>query len=78
MKEDIFDELKAYCPRGYVTRDELKKITGGLICGRTMAVLDQTGKGVKNRQVIGRKAVYFIDDLIDWLKNNTELVNFED
>lgn len=78
MKKDIFDELKEYCPRGYVTRDELKRITGGLICGRTMAVLDQKGKGIKNRQIIGRKVVYFIDDLIEWLKNNTMFENFDD
>ena len=77
MREDIFDELKRYCPRGYVTRDELKRITGGLICGRTMAILDQTGRGVRNRQIIGRKTVYFIEDLIEWLKNNTELINFD-
>ena len=78
MNKNIFDELKQYCPRGYVTREELKKITGGLICGRTMAVLDQTGKGIKNRKIIGRKVVYFIDDLIDWLKNNTTFENFDD
>lgn len=78
MKENIFDELKDYCPRGYITRSELKKITGGLICGRTMALLDQSGNGVRERQIIGRKVVYLIDDLIDWLKNNVELVNFDD
>ena len=78
MKEHIFDELKKYCPHGYVTRNDLKKITGGLICGRTMALLDQSGNGVKNRQIIGRKVVYLIDDLIDWLKNNVEFVNFDE
>ncbi len=47
MKEDIFDELKKYCPRGYVTRDKLKRITGGLICGRTMANLIRQVKAYK-------------------------------
>lgn len=78
MNRDIFDELKEYCPSGYVTRKELKKLTGGLMCGRTMAILDQTGKGIKNREIIGRKTVYHIDDVIDWLKNNVKFVNFEE
>lgn len=78
MKKSIFDELKQYCPRGYATRDELKKLTGGLICGRTMAILDQHGRGVSNRKVIGRKTVYFIDDFINWLNSSTELINFDD
>ena len=77
MKEDIFDGLREYCYRGYVRRDELKKITGGLVCGHTMAVLDYAGKGIENRRIIGNKVVYFIDDLISWLKNNTELINFD-
>ena len=77
MNKDVFDELRQYCPRGYVTRAELRKITGGLICGRTMAILDQSGKGIEKRQIIGRKVVYFIDDLIEWLKNNTEFENFD-
>lgn len=78
MNKDIFDELRKYCPQGYITRKELKKITGGLICGNTMAKLDQAGKGIEKRQVIGNKTVYFIDDLIDWLKNNTEFVDADD
>ena len=77
MKEDIFDGLREYCPRGYIKRDELKKLTGGLICGRTMAVLDHNGKGIENRKTIARHTVYFIDDLITWFKNNTELINFD-
>ena len=77
MKESIFEGLREYCPRGYVKRDELKKLTGGLICGRTMAALDHAGKGVENRKIVGRCAVYLIDDFIAWLDANTELINFD-
>lgn len=78
MNKDIFDELKKYCSHGYVTRKELKKLTGGLICGRTMAILDQTGKGIENREKIGKRTIYYIDDVINWLKKNTELIGFEE
>ena len=78
MNKDIFDELKEYYPFGYVTRKELKKLTGGLICGRTMAILDQTGKGIENRKKIGNRTIYHIDDVINWLKNNAKFVNFEE
>ncbi len=77
MKENIFDDLREYCPREYITRKELKRITGGLICGNTMAQFDRLGKGIQNRKIIGCKTVYFVDDLIEWLKRNTELINFD-
>ena len=78
MKKDIFDELKKHCSNNYIARKDLKKITGGLICGRTMEKLDHAGKGIKNREIIGTRTVYHIDDLITWLKANVEFVNFEE
>lgn len=78
MKNNIFEGLREYCQNEYVTRKDLKKITGGLICGKTIALLDQKGKGIQNRQILGKQVIYKIDDLINWLKNNTTLVNFED
>ena len=76
MKDEIFERLRATCPKGYITRSEIKKITGGFLTGSTMSQLDFHGIGIKNRQQIGTKVVYNIDDFIEWLKNNTELINF--
>lgn len=78
MRKNIFGELKKYCPRGYVTRDELKKLTGGLLCRRTMALLAQSDRRVNSQKVIRRKTVYFIDDFINWLNTAAELINFDD
>lgn len=75
MNEDIFEKLKEHYPDTWVTRKELKKITGGLICGGTMGRLDHEGKGVKNRTVISGRTVYHINDLVEWLKNNVEIVD---
>ncbi|MBQ3565180.1 MAG: hypothetical protein IJA14_03450 [Alphaproteobacteria bacterium] len=74
---EVFDELKGYCPSGFVTRKELQKLTGGLISSRTIANLDSSGVGIKNRTVIGSKVVYKIDDVIEWLQANTKLINFD-
>lgn len=73
----IFDDLKKYCPSGFVTRKELQKLTGGLIHAKTIANLDSQGVGIKNKSVIGTKVIYEIDDVITWLKENTELINFD-
>ncbi len=77
MNEDIFEKLKEHYPVTWVTRGELKKITGGLICGRTMEKLDHQGRGIKNRPIIGNRVVYHIDDLVEWLKNNAEIIDSE-
>ena len=78
MKEDIFDEFKKYWPNDYVTRKDLKKLTGGLLCGRTMEKLDHTKKGIRARAIIAGRTVYHIDELITWLKANVEFINFEE
>lgn len=77
IKEDIFDELKKYWSNDYVTRKDLKKITGGLLCGRTMEKLDHAEKGIRARVIVAGRTVYHIDDLIAWLKANVRFVNFE-
>lgn len=78
MRKNIFGELKKYCPRGYVTRDELKKLTDGLLCGHTVALSDQSSRGMNSRKVIGYKTVYLIDDFINWLNTAVGLTNFDD
>lgn len=73
---DIFEELRKYCPSGFVTRQNIGKLTGGLLNAGTMAQLDHKKLGITNRKTVGNKTVYDIEDVIVWLKNNTELINF--
>lgn len=72
----VFDELKDYCRRDFVFREDIKKITGGLLNHNTMAQLDSRGLGIKNRIMIGRRIAYPIDELISWLEKNATLINF--
>ncbi len=74
----VFDKLMQYCPTGIVKRQDLFKLTGGLISPGTMAHLDIEGRGIAKRTTIGRKIAYDIKDVIKWLEDNTKLVNFYD
>ena len=74
----IFRKLEKYCPSGFVFREDISKITGGILNPHTMAQLDSRGFGIKNKKIIGRKVAYKIDDVITWLEENTELINFEE
>ena len=76
-KQIIFDKLKAYCPDGLVYRYKIDKITGGFLNPNTMRNLDCLGQGVPNRVIRGRLVAYPIDELIKWMKNNINLLNFD-
>ncbi|MCR4555194.1 MAG: hypothetical protein K5766_00065 [Alphaproteobacteria bacterium] len=75
---NIFEKLKEYCPYGVIFRKDISKITGGILNPHTMAQLDSRGFGIKNKKIIGRKVAYKIDDVIQWLEENTELIGFEE
>lgn len=77
MKENIFEELREYCADNFVTRKELCKITGGFLPPGTLAQLDTKGIGIPSHK-LGQKIVYQLDDVIEWLKSNTTLINFDD
>ena len=74
----IFSKLKKYCPSEFIFREDISRITGGILNPHTMAQLDSQGSGIKNRIMIGRRVAYKIDDVIHWLEENTELINFEE
>lgn len=76
IKHEIFERLREYCPKGYVTRKELQKLTGGSFTISTLSQLDYEGRGIANRKIVGATTVYEIDDVIQWLEENTELIGF--
>ncbi len=75
---NIFENLRDYCISGFVSRQKIGRLTGGLLNAGTMAQLDHKKLGIMNRKRIGNKTIYGIDDVITWLSVNIELINFND
>jgi phage terminase Nu1 subunit (DNA packaging protein) len=67
----MFEKLKDHSKTEYVFRSQLQKLTGGIITGNTMSKYDSQGTGIKNRKIIGKRTAYHIDDVIQWLEENT-------
>ena len=74
----IFSKLEKYCSSEFIFREDISKITGGILNPHTMAQLDSQGVGIKNREIIGKKVAYKITDVIQWLEENTELIGCEE
>lgn len=53
-------------PSVFVSRDKVGEFSGGILHPRTLANLDCKGLGPKRFRV-GRKVVYEVKDLCDWL-----------
>ena len=53
----------------FITRDQLHKVTGGLIHPRTIRNLDSLGKGINGKFNIGRKVVYPIEEVVKFLED---------
>ena len=76
MFECLKDTIKG---RDYIFKKELESYTGGVITQYTFTNL--ANKGITNLPksfVIGHKVAYNITDIIQWLEENTELINFEE
>ena len=61
---DIFKDWRSPC----ITRDQLYKVTSGLIHPRTIRNLDSLGKGIDGKFFIGRKVAYPIEEVIEYLE----------
>ena len=62
--KDIFKDWKSPC----MTRDQLYKVTGGLIHPKTIRNLDSLGKGIDGKFFIGRKVAYPTEEVIKYLE----------
>jgi hypothetical protein len=65
---DQFTGLKDKWPSDIVSRSEIYSFTGGAVRPGTMANADCDGKGPKGSFMIGRKVVYPVASVIDWLR----------
>lgn len=73
---NCLDDLLAKWPSTIVAREEVGKLTGGLINPRTLANLDCRGEGVKGAFKIGKKVVYPVKAFIAWLKQRAEFSGY--
>jgi hypothetical protein len=64
-----FSNLAEKWPSVLVAREETPKFSGGVLTPKTLANLDGKGLGPKGRFRIGRKVVYPVQSLIDWLQS---------
>ncbi len=65
--EEIFSSLPAIFPRNDVGR-----LTHGIIQPRTCANLDSLGLGVEGRILINNKICYTREDFLNWLSARTK------
>ena len=59
-------------PSPFVARDQLHKLTGGLIHPRTIRNLDSLGKGINGKFSVGRKVAYPVEEVIKYLEDRME------
>jgi hypothetical protein len=79
MKKEInFNEIFANWPSPFVARQQLPKLTGGILNAKTLANLDSIGKGIKGKILIENKRrnffivhkiiVYPVKNVIEFLE----------
>jgi|GEM_PF-3896378 len=64
--------LAAKWPSSIVCRREVGKFSGEVLSEKYMANLDSLGMGPK-RFYIGRRTVYIVSDLIEWMESRASL-----
>ena len=70
IKADL-TSLAEKWPSSLVSRDKISEFSGGTLHPRTLANLDSKGEGPK-RIRIGRKVVYQVTDLCEWLSDRSQ------
>jgi hypothetical protein len=67
MEQQIIKEMANKWPSNIVARTDVRAFSGGVLHPRTMANLDSAGRGPAGRFKIGKKTVYPVDSLIEYL-----------
>lgn len=63
-----FSQLSEKWPSPLVARSEVKRFSGGLLNGRTLANLDCQGRGPRGKVVVGRRVAYTVESLVEFLR----------
>jgi hypothetical protein len=70
-----FSMIATLCKSPYLSREEMERVTGGLVTAKYLANLDSLGKGPEGRIHVGRKVAYPIESAIRWLEERATPVN---
>lgn len=73
--ENIFDSMLEKWPSALVAAPEVKKFTGGVISGKTLANMASRGESVPDSVRIGNRKAYVATSLIEWLRSRSTPVN---
>ena len=71
---DIYEEMKKRWPSNVVVRADVGRFTGGILAPGTTANIDSSGKGIPGAMRVGKKTVYPVDGVIEYLKSKTRTV----
>ena len=74
MKKVDLSNMADGWPSKLVSRQEVSKFSGGAISEKYLANLDSAGQGPKERIKIGRRVVYPVASLIEWLEGRSHVV----
>lgn len=58
----------------FVPREKISEFSGGILSARYLANLDCYGKGPEGRFKIGRKTVYPVNKLIEWMQRRSAVI----
>jgi hypothetical protein len=73
MEHNLFiEQLKKELPPVFA-RQEVSRLTGGIISSSTLGNLDSLGKGPAGRLRIGKKIAYSRDLFVDWIASRTTI-----
>lgn len=74
MKAFSFKGMADRWPSSHVARERIGDFTGGLVNPKYLANLDSQGLGPGGRFRVGRKVVYPVQSVIQWLENRAEVI----
>jgi len=73
MKKDIFDQIRDQWPSPVVASAKVEIMTGGIVSGKTFANMRCKGEPVPESTLVGRRRVYIVESVIEWLRNRVQV-----
>lgn len=75
--KSFWQDMAERWPSSGVARTEVERFSGGAIKEKYLANLDSQGQGPTGRIRVGRKIVYPVASLVQWLENRSQTVKAE-
>lgn len=69
---NIYDSMLEKWPSALVAAPEVKKFTGGIMSGKTLANMASRGETVPKSVKIGNRRAYIATSLVDWLRERSK------